>query len=91
MNSGDDSGVRISHQNRHTVCRAYSDRDIGLGTAISTSMRAVIVNPGPMAIWGLIVTGGLVLGSIPLFLGLIFVMPVLGHATWHLYRKVMPR
>jgi uncharacterized membrane protein len=67
------------------------DRDIGLGTAISTSMRAVIVNPGPMAIWGLIVAGGLVLGSIPLFLGLIFVMPVLGHATWHLYRKVVPR
>ena len=54
-------------------------------------MRAVILNPGPMAIWGLIVAGGLVLGSIPLFLGLIFVMPVLGHATWHLYRKVVPR
>jgi len=67
------------------------DRDVGLGTAISTSMRAVILNPGPMAIWGLIVAGGLVLGSIPLFLGLIFVMPVLGHATWHLYRKVVPR
>ena len=67
------------------------DRDIGLGTAISTSMRAVILNPGPMAIWGLIVAGGLVLGSIPLFLGLIFVVPVLGHATWHLYRKVVPR
>ena len=67
------------------------DRDVGLGTAISTSMRAVILNPGPMAIWGLIVAGGLVVGSIPLFLGLIFVMPVLGHATWHLYRKVVPR
>jgi uncharacterized membrane protein len=67
------------------------DRDIGLGTAISTSMRAAILNPGPMAIWGLIVAGGLVLGSIPLFLGLIFVVPVLGHATWHLYRKVVPR
>jgi uncharacterized membrane protein len=66
------------------------DRDVGLGTAISTSMRAVIVNPGPMAIWGLIVAGGLVVGSIPLFLGLIFVMPLLGHATWHLYRKVVP-
>jgi uncharacterized membrane protein len=67
------------------------DRDVGLGSAISTSARAVILNPGPMAIWGLIVAGGLVLGSIPLFLGLIFVMPVLGHATWHLYRKVVPR
>jgi uncharacterized membrane protein len=67
------------------------DRDVGLGAAISTSVRTVIVNPGPMAIWGLIVAAGLVIGSIPLFLGLIIVMPVLGHATWHLYRKVVPR
>jgi hypothetical protein len=44
----------------------------------------------PMALWGLIVAGGLVIGSIPAFLGLILVMPVLGHATWHLYRKVVP-
>jgi uncharacterized membrane protein len=67
------------------------DQDVGLGAAISTSVRTVIVNPGPMAIWGVIVAGGLVIGSIPLFLGLIIVMPVLGHATWHLYRKVVPR
>jgi len=44
-----------------------------------------------MAGWGLIVAAGLVLGSIPFFLGLIIVMPVLGHATWHLYRKVVAR
>ena len=67
------------------------DRDVGLGTAIGTSIRAVGDNPGPMAVWGLIVAAGLVLGSIPLFLGLIVVMPVLGHATWHLYRKVVER
>jgi uncharacterized membrane protein len=67
------------------------DRDGGLYTAVATSVRAVLVNPGPMAVWGLIVAGGLVLGSIPVFLGLIIVMPVLGHATWHLYRKVVPR
>jgi uncharacterized membrane protein len=67
------------------------DQDVGLGAAISTSVRTVIVNPGPMTVWGLIVAGGLVIGSIPLFLGLIIVMPVLGHATWHLYRKVVPR
>jgi len=57
---------------------------------VSTSVRAVIVNPVPIAVWGLIVAGGLVVGSIPLLLGLIIVMPVLGHATWHLYRKVVP-
>jgi uncharacterized membrane protein len=66
------------------------DRDEGLDTAVWTSIRAVAANPGPMALWGLIVAGGLVIGSIPAFLGLIVVMPVLGHATWHLYRKVVP-
>jgi uncharacterized membrane protein len=65
------------------------DRELPLGTAVWTSARAVMANPGPMAVWGLIVALGLVLGSIPLFLGLIVVMPVLGHATWHLYRRVV--
>ncbi|MGE5271855.1 MAG: DUF2189 domain-containing protein, partial [Thiohalocapsa sp.] len=65
------------------------DRDVGLGAAIGTSLRAVATNPGPMAAWGLIVAVALVVGSIPLFLGLIVVMPVLGHATWHLYRRVV--
>jgi uncharacterized membrane protein len=64
------------------------DRDIGLPEAISTSVRAVTRNPLAMAAWGLIVAGGLVIGSIPLFLGLAVVLPVLGHATWHLYRRV---
>jgi uncharacterized membrane protein len=51
----------------------------------------VAANPGIMALWGLIVGGGLVLGSLPLFVGLVVVLPVLGHATWHLYRTVVPR
>lgn len=42
-----------------------------------------------MAAWGLIVAGGLAIGSLPALLGLIIVMPVFGHATWHLYRKVV--
>jgi len=65
------------------------ERDVGLVTAIATSVRAVLVNPVPMAVWGLIVAGGLVAGSLPLLLGLIVVMPILGHATWHLYRRVV--
>jgi uncharacterized membrane protein len=65
------------------------DRDIGVDTAIATSFRVCARNPGPMAVWGLIVTGGLVIGTIPLLLGLIIVLPVLGHATWHLYRRVI--
>ncbi len=65
------------------------DRDVGLVAAMWASLRAVAANPGPMAAWGLIVAAGLVLGTIPLLLGLIIVMPVLGHATWHLYRRVV--
>jgi uncharacterized membrane protein len=67
------------------------DREVGVTTAIMTSLRTVAANPGPMALWGLIVAGLLVLGSIPALLGLIVVMPTLGHATWHLYRKVVAR
>ncbi len=68
------------------------DQDVGLDTAVKTSVKAVISNPGPMAVWGLTVAGLLVLGSIPTFVGLVVVVPVLGHATWHLYRKlVQPR
>ncbi len=66
------------------------DRKVGVDTAIWTSVRAVMANPVPMAAWGAIVTAGLVIGSIPLFVGLAIVMPVLGHATWHLYRKLVP-
>jgi uncharacterized membrane protein len=65
------------------------DRDVGLGAAVWTSVRAVMLNPMPVAVWGLIVAAGLVIGTIPLFLLLIFVMPILGHATWHLYRKLV--
>jgi uncharacterized membrane protein len=65
------------------------DRDTGLDTAIGTSFRAVIANPGPMALWGLVVAGCLLLGSLPLFVGLVVAVPVLGHATWHLYRKLI--
>ena len=65
------------------------DRNVGLYAAVATSVRAVATNPGPMAVWGLIVAGALAVGSIPLLLGLIVVIPVLGHATWHLFRKVV--
>lgn len=67
------------------------DRKASLGAAIRMSIRAVRTNPGPMLVWGLIVAAGLVAGSVPLFLGLVVVLPVLGHATWHLYRKVVPK
>jgi uncharacterized membrane protein len=65
------------------------DRHASAADAITTSLRAVARNPVPVAAWGLIVAALLVLGSIPLFLGLAVVIPLLGHSTWHLYRKVV--
>jgi uncharacterized membrane protein len=65
------------------------DRDVGVPAAVVTSLRVVAGNPWPIAVWGLIVTAGLVIGSIPLLLGLIVVLPILGHATWHLYRRTV--
>jgi uncharacterized membrane protein len=65
------------------------DRNVGGAVAILTSIRAVITNPFTMAAWGFIVAAALVVGSIPFLLGLAVVMPVLGHATWHLYRRVV--
>lgn len=65
------------------------DRKVGVGTAIATSVRAVWMNPGPMAMWGLIVAVSLLVGALPLLIGLAVALPVLGHATWHLYRKVV--
>lgn len=65
------------------------DRRVGLPVAVLTSIRVAKKNPGPVAAWGLIVAGLLALGTLPVFLGLIVVLPVLGHATWHLYRKAV--
>ena len=65
------------------------DRHAGVTDAMVTSMRVVAKNPVAAAEWGLIVAALLVLGSIPFFLGLAIVIPLLGHATWHLYRKAV--
>jgi uncharacterized membrane protein len=65
------------------------DRDVGAAVALLTSIRAVALNPLTMTVWGLIVGALLLIGSLPFFLGLTVVVPVLGHATWHLYRKVI--
>jgi uncharacterized membrane protein len=65
------------------------DRNVGFTTAIVTSIDCVIANPGVLFVWGLIVAATLLVGTLPLFVGLAIVMPVLGHATWHLYRKLV--
>ncbi|GAJ96607.1 DUF2189 domain-containing protein [Rhizobium rhizogenes] len=65
------------------------DRDVGAVSAVDTSIRATLANPGPVALWGLIVAALLVVGTIPIFAGLAVIMPILGHSTWHLYRKLI--
>ncbi len=65
------------------------DRQVSPSTAVATSIRATLANPVPVALWGLIVAVSLAVGIGTLFIGLVIIMPVLGHATWHLYRKLI--
>ena len=67
------------------------DRDVGITTAVQTSVRAVLANPITMAAWGLFIAFALLIGSLPFFVGLAVVLPVIGHSAWHLYRKVVER
>ncbi|HUB64904.1 MAG TPA: DUF2189 domain-containing protein [Methylocella sp.] len=65
------------------------DLDVDVPIAILTSIKAVLMNPFVMALWGLIVAASLAIGFLLVFAGLAVVVPVLAHATWHLYRKVV--
>ena len=71
------------------------DRDVGAtpgqeaSVAVQTSIRAVMLNPMAIAAWGLVVAIGLAVGAATLLVGLAVIMPVLGHATWHLYRRLI--
>jgi uncharacterized membrane protein len=65
------------------------DLNVTVLTAVKTSIKAVIANPVIMAVWGVIVASSLLVGSLPAFVGLCIVLPVLGHSTWHLYRKIV--
>jgi uncharacterized membrane protein len=66
------------------------DRDVTIGQAVGASFACARANPRVVAIWGLIVAASLAAGTALCLLGLVVVMPVLGHATWHLYRRVLP-
>lgn len=65
------------------------DRDVDFITAMIASVKSVVMNPKPMIAWGLFIVLGLILASIPFFLGLLIILPALGHASWHLYQKVV--
>ncbi len=65
------------------------DREVDFVTAMITSLRAIASNPGPMILWAATVVLLLIVSALPFFLGLLVTLPILGHATWHLYRRVV--
>ncbi|HEV7258823.1 MAG TPA: DUF2189 domain-containing protein [Bosea sp. (in: a-proteobacteria)] len=65
------------------------DREVDFVTAMITSVRAVVTNPVPMLGFAAIVVALAVIAMLPAFLGLVVIMPILGHATWHLYRSIV--
>lgn len=65
------------------------DRDVDFVTAMITSVRAVVTSPVPMIGWAAVIVVLLVVSALPFFLGLLVTLPVLGHATWHLYRRIV--
>ena len=67
------------------------DRQSDAISSALTSFRACLQNPGVMFLWGALITTSVVLAMLPAFLGLLVVGPVMGHATWHAYRAIVPR
>jgi len=65
------------------------DREVDFVTAMITSFNAVLQNIFPMMIWAAVIVVLLVIGMLPAFLGLLVVLPLLGHSTWHLYQRVL--
>lgn len=65
------------------------DRPVGAGAAINASVQTIARNPRTMIVWAAMIAGGLMLGSALLFAGLVLVLPILGHASWHLYRRAI--
>jgi len=65
------------------------EHDVSVRSAVQTSVDVVRANPAVMALWGMIIAGSLILGSLPVLAGLIVVVPLLGHATWRLYRRAV--
>ena len=65
------------------------DRDVDFVTAMTTSVRAVMVNPRPMLAWAIVIGADLAIAFVTLFIALLVIFPVLGHTTWHLYRRLV--
>ncbi|HEV2627163.1 MAG TPA: DUF2189 domain-containing protein [Pseudolabrys sp.] len=65
------------------------EREVDFITAMITSVRATVTSPAPMIGWAAVIVILLVVSAMPLFLGFVVTLPVLGHTTWHLYRRIV--
>jgi uncharacterized membrane protein len=65
------------------------ERDVDFVTAMITSVKAVVASPGPMVGWAAIIVMLMIVSALPAFLGLVVTLPILGHATWHLYKRIV--
>lgn len=65
------------------------DREVDFVTAMVTSVRSVVMNPIPLIGWAAVIVVLMIVSAIPYFLGLLVTLPVLGHASWHLYRRII--
>ena len=65
------------------------DRRVSVLQAVLTSWKTVLTHPVEMALWAFLIMGFCVLGIFSLFMGLVFVVPMLGHASWHAYRDLI--
>lgn len=70
-------------------CPLLLEREVDFVTAMITSVKTVATSPLAMLGWGVFVVLAVLFSALPLFLGLVFVLPILGHATWHLYRRAV--
>ena len=65
------------------------DHDADVPTAILTSLRAFATSPGPLLLWAALLVGLTLIGFATLLFGLVVIMPILGHASWHAYRDLV--
>lgn len=65
------------------------DRKVTVRQAVLTSWKTVLTHPLPMALWAFLIMGFSLLGIFSMFLGLILVVPMLGHGSWHAYRHLI--
>lgn len=65
-------------------------REIDVATAAIASVRAVANNPAPMLLWAVLIAAMMAFAFATLFIGMIIVFPLVGHATWHAYRSLIP-